>query len=172
MASYQEAIAEAFATAKSDVAILDTLEIRHPSISLTGLTTQESIFLVRDFDDKWMTLETDETKLFTAAGFQIKLPNRNDKGVQDLNFSIDNTDLLVSDFFQRTLDFPNEHVELVYRPYLSNDLSQPQMDPPLILYVSSVQISVSGVSGTATFADILNKAFPSNNYTKTRFPAL
>lgn len=163
---YSEAIKEAFATAKSDVAILDTLEISHPSL------TDGSLFLVRDFSAQTLGLETGTFQEFEPAGFQIELPARDNKGIQDLSIAIDNTDRRVSDFVKRTLEFPNESIEITYRPYLSNDLSTPQMDPPLVLYVSNVSIGVSNVTATATFADVLNKTFPSEIYTKTRFPAL
>ncbi len=63
-------------------------------------------------------------------------------------------------------------MEVVYRPYLSDDLTQPQMDPPLVLYLKEIQVNTYQVTGRATFMDIVNKRFPSELYTRLRFPSL
>ena len=165
MSSYTEVIKEAFATARSDVAILDTIEIGHPSLPTP-------LFLIRDFEDRVCGLEGGGTQLFTAAGFSIEMPSKDEKGFQDLSIAVDNTNRIASDFLKSTLDYPNESVTVKYRPYLSNDLSTPQMDPPLVLYLSNARITAEGVVATATFADIINKTFPNQLYTKERFPAL
>lgn len=165
MSSYSEAIKEAFATARTDLAIVDTIEIYHPSIA-------ERIYLVRDFNDQTFTLETGQDQLFTAGGFTVQLPSKTDKGIQNLNIAIDNTDRRASNFSKESLKYPNESIQVIYRPYLSNDFSQPQMNPPLVLFLSNIDIKVLTVSATASFADIINKPFPSNLYTPARFPAL
>lgn len=166
MSGYTDAIKEAFATANSKVAILETIEVSHPAIP------SGSLYLVKDWQDLTFTLETGIQQLFTAAGFEIQMPARSEQGIQDLTILIDNTDLQVSDFIKETLNFPNEPVTIKYRPYMSNDLTTPQMDPPLVLYLSGARISAKSVSATATFADIINKTFPNELYTKERFPAL
>lgn len=165
--AYTEAIKEAFATAQSNVAIIDTIEVYHPS-----LLPEQTLYLVKDIVNREMTLENDEVKTFVACGFAINLPEKSSEGLQDLLITIDNTDRAASDFIQAALEMPNEPIQIIYRPYLSNDFSAPQLDPPLVLYLSEVSINRFDVSGRASFADVINKQFLTERYTADRFPAL
>ena len=63
-------------------------------------------------------------------------------------------------------------VEIIYRPYLSTDLTQSQMIPPLVLYLKDIQITAAQIVGRATFMDVVNKKFPTELYTRARFPGL
>lgn len=158
-----DAIREAYATARTDLVYLDTISLSNPAV--------ESIYLVRDRKDFDLTLETGEVKHFVATGFRFTLPAAGDNGVQDLNLAIDNVDRRPSDFIRAVLA-NNDPVEVVFRPYVSNDLSKPQMNPPLTLYLRDIQITAIEISGRATFADILNRKFLSELYTRRRFPSL
>lgn len=134
--------------------------------------TQDPIFLANTLENITATLETGEVKEFESYGFRIELPDKTEEGIQDLNIAIDNTDLLVSDFLQKALKIPNHPIKFIYRPYLKTDLTQPQLDPPLVLFGSDFQVDNFEVTGNATFADILNKKFLSQKFTKKRFPGL
>lgn len=161
-----EVLKEAYATARSNAVELLTLEVSHPS--LPGGT----LWLVQDYVDHVLTLEDTTQKTFTAAGFNMKWPDRTPKGFTDLQLTFDNTQRAVSDFLKSTLDYPNESVSIKVRPYLLEDPTTPQMDPPLELFLQTASVNELVVSGTAGFADILNKAFLSETYNRTRFPAL
>ena len=63
-------------------------------------------------------------------------------------------------------------IEITYRPYLSNDLEGPQMDPPITLVLTEVEADVQRVTARARMMDIGNKAFPSRTYTAREFPGL
>ena len=65
-----------------------------------------------------------------------------------------------------------EIVEVTYRPYLSTDLEGPQMDPPITLTLTEVEVDVFRATGHARMLDIGNKAFPADLYTAKRFPGL
>lgn len=162
--SLEEAIKEAYASAPSNVTVLETLEIRHPSIG-------EVVRLVRNREDITATLETEEEVVFEGAAFSLSLPAAGENGLQEITVKVDNVDRRVSDFLSTAKDY-EEPVRLIYRPYLSSDLSQPQMNPPLELYLTDVNVTVFEVTGKATFADIINKRFPSDYYTRSRFPSL
>lgn len=153
----------------------NTLAADQLEAALNDLITfeaQDAFYLVKDLQGHNMTLENNETKYFEASGFKIELPEKNEEGVQDLTIAIDNTDLKVSDFIKEALKIPNQPIQIKYRPYLSNDFSRPQLDPPLVLYLSEVSIDRFEVTGRASFADILNKKFLTEKYTATRFPGL
>jgi hypothetical protein len=63
-------------------------------------------------------------------------------------------------------------VTITYRPYLSTDFERPAMVPPLSLFLTDIVITAVEVVGRATFADILNRSFLPDNYTRRKFPGL
>jgi hypothetical protein len=163
-ATISEALKEAFALAPKDVVYLETLEIKHPQIA-------NPIYLVRDKVSHVLTLETGVAKTFEACAFRMNLPSSGDNGLQELNLAIDNIDRRVSDFVYIASTY-DEPVTITFRPYLSNEPTVPQMDPPLELFLTDIVVTQAEVSGKATFADILNKQFPTERYTRARFPSL
>jgi len=63
--------------------------------------------------------------------------------------------------------------EVYYRPYLATDLTTPQLNPPLLLFLKEISVTAqNGAQGRCTFTDIINKKFPNDYYTRTRFPSL
>lgn len=161
---FTDAIQEAFAVAPVTKVILHTLEIRQP-------TVQDAIYIVQSRRPIRAKDETGMVRLFEPVGFQFSLPPTSEEGFRSLNISIDNIGKRVSDFVN-TAKGSEVPVEIYYRPYLSDDLSQPQMNPPLVLWLKDVQITPTQVLGRATFMDIINKKFPSELYTRERFPTL
>lgn len=162
--SLSDAIKEAYATAKADIAVIETLELRHPAIA-------SPLYLVKALTNMELGLETGETVVFEATGFRISLPTTGDGGSQELSIAVDNVERRPVDFIELalTMQYP---VEVVYRPYLSNDLSAPQWDPPLTLYLTDVNVTAYEISGRATFTEIVNRPWPREYYTRTRFPGL
>lgn len=162
--SLSDAIKEAYAVAPVNVRIFETLEISHESI-------ESPIYIVQDFRELVATLETSEEITFLPIWFNFTLPAANESGRQDLSISIDNIDRQVSDFIALAKDSTTP-VFITYRPYLSTDLSQPQLDPPLRLTLQDVNITLSSVQGKAIFADVVNKKWPTEYYTRARFPSI
>lgn len=162
--SLSEAIKEAYATAPSDVVIINTIELRHQSIT-------DPLFLAQERKNLLLTLEDGRQVVFEAVPFRITLPQAGDNGLQELNITIDNIDRRISDFCQLAKSFPAP-VEVLYRPYLSNDFTTPQMIPPLRLFLKDISITVTEVAARATMADLINKKFPKELYTRERFPGI
>ena len=162
--SLQDAIKEAYAVAPSNVAILDTLEIRQVGV-------QNSIYLVKSKLEVLAFTEDSGEVAFQPANFQFTLPPQNEEGFVSLNIAIDNIDRQASDFVDRARS-DRTPVEIIYRPYLSTDLTQSQMIPPLVLYLKDIQITAAQIVGRATFMDVVNKKFPTELYTRARFPGL
>ena len=163
--SLNDAIKEAYALAPSTTTVLDTIEISHPSVE------GGSLYLVRAIEPLTLTLETGAQKIFEPVGFQFTLPAAGENGRQDMQISIDNVDRRISDFIEKAKNY-YEPVKVTYRPYLSSDLTTPQMNPPLVLSLQDVSVTVQAVSGRASFADVLNQKFPKEYYTRKRFPSL
>lgn len=177
----QAAIKEAYAIAPSDKVIYHTLEVRQ-------LGVQDSIYVVRARIGITALDENDNQINFQPANFQFSLPPVTEEGFQSLNVAVDNINRRASDFIE-VAKSEEIAVEMVYRPYVSTGTAgsgstggsgessglgalELQMNPPLILFLKDVQIVKDQVIGRATFMDIANKKFPSELYTRTRFPTL
>lgn len=159
-----EALAEAYASADTRIKVFETIEISHASLP-------EPLYFVQDRRPLVATLETSEEVTFLPLWFNFTLPSAGENGRQDLSLSIDNINRVVSDFIAEAKNYTTP-VAIVYRPYLSTDLSTPQLNPPLRLTLSDVNIGMLEVIGKATFADVVNQKFPKQYYTRDRFPSL
>lgn len=160
----QAAIKEAYATAPSNIAYLETLEISHPSVPTP-------VYIVRDRVGHNLTLEDTSVKAFEPCPFRLSLPASGDNGLQELLLSIENVDRRIGDFLEAAKE-SIEPITVKYRPYLSTDPTTPQLNPPLVLSLTDVTVNQVEASGRATFADIINKKFPTALYTRARFPSL
>jgi hypothetical protein len=162
--SLQDAIKEAYASAPVNRIIINTIEIRQ-----TGV--QDPIYIAQSHREIIANDENGIPRTFSPVGFQFSLPPSNEEGFRSLNIAIDNIGRQVSDFVKAAKSEPVP-VEAVYRPYLSDDLTVPQMIPPLVLFLKDIQVTNHSVTGRATFMDIVNKKFPWALYNRARFPAL
>lgn len=163
--SYTDALKEAFASAPTNIIIYETLEIRHSS--LPG----DTIYLVKDIVSLTATLEDASEVTFEPAPFAMKLPSAAENGKQDLNIKIDNVDRRVSDFVIAAAEY-EDPIYILYRPYLSTDLTTPQLNPPLTLILKEISMDILSVSARASFFDLINKNFPSILYTRSSFPSI
>ncbi len=162
--SFQDAIKEAFALAPAQKTILETLEIRQEGV-------QDPVFIVQSRRAIVAADENGEWHTFEPVPFQFVLPPASEEGFRSLNLAIDNVGRRIHDFVEAAKAEPVP-VMVLYRPYLSDDLTQPQMSPPLTLILKDLQLSDFQVVGRATFMDLVNKKFPAEIYTRERFPAL
>ena len=129
-----EALKEAYASAPSDVILLHTLELRHPAF-VDEIGNQTAIRVVRDNVNHTCTLE-DTAPLnpgqaveFTAMAFDLTLPPVEAIPVPEITLSIDNVSTEIIKYLDRAVE-TQDMIEMTYRPYLTSDLSCPQMDPP------------------------------------------
>lgn len=163
-AALTAAIKEAYACAPSNEAVLETLVIEHPDVGTP-------IYLVKNRENLTFTLEDLSEVEFTGAAFRLALPPSGENGLQDLTLSFDNVGDELRDFIN-TVKASVDPVTITYRPYLSSDLTTPQMDPPLTLWLRDITMNVFEASGRASFAEVINKKFPADFYTRRRFPSL
>ena len=164
--SIEDALKEVYALAPNDRVALDTLQLSHPSLD-------ESIYMVQDRIPWDFTLEDGETiKTFEPVPFRFTPPAAGDNGVLELGISIDNIDRRVFDFIESLDDGTNSAVEVIYRPYLSDDPTTVQMTPPLVLFLSDIRIDAFEITGRATFTNIVNKQYLTEYYDRQRFPGL
>jgi len=170
------ALKEAYASAPSDVVILHTLEFRHPNF-VDELNQPTAIRVVLDHVDHTCKLEAsapldpDTWVNFVRFAFDFTLPEVQNSAVPEIVITMDNVSREIEDNLALATASPNS-VQVTYRPYLSTDLSAPQMDPPLTLILTHVEADDFKVTARASFGDAANKAFPSELYTASRFPGL
>ena len=161
---YTAAIREAYASAPSDQIILHT-------ISLSHVDWEEPLYLVRDYQDLTAALETDELVTFKAAAFDFIHPVLTTSSVPEVTVSIDNVSGEIFPLLD-AVSASKDKITLVYRPYLSNELSGPQMNPPLSLTLSTISVSSYTIIANARLSDTGRRAFPTSNYNLSDYPAL
>lgn len=164
------AIREAYASAPSDVVILHTLEIRHPSFATP-------IRVVNDHADLVATLEPDapldggQPVTFVRFAFRFRLPDVMSTGMPEIELEIDNLAPEVIGYMDAAAQ-SGELIEVTYRAFLNTDTSGPQNVPPLTLVLHDVQADVFAVRGRASFGDFGNRRWPGETYDAERFPGL
>lgn len=165
-----DAIKEAYASCPSDVAVLETIEIYHPDWSSV-------IRLVRDKQNLTAHLEADAPNdpdadvVFTALDFTLDHP-RVGEGRQELTVSVDNITAAFMPLIEAHDLSSADEVKIIYRPYLSTDLTGPHMNPPLQLVVKSIAASMSRLSLSCGYAEFANYRFPRKVYTSDEFPGI
>lgn len=165
-----QAIQEAYASAPAGVVIFHTLEINHPAFSAP-------IRVVRDYVDLVATLESSapsnagQSVTFTAFNFEITKPEVSASAVPQVSIRIDNVDRSIVANIEAAVG-TTELLSCIYREYVSTDLAAPANDPPLHLTIMSITADVFSVSATAGFPDLVNRRFPTLEYSAQTFPGL
>jgi hypothetical protein len=108
---------------------------------------------------------------FVALGFDLELPPVDTIPVPEIVVTLDNVGREIAKHLDAAA-VSQERIEVMYRPYLSADIEGPQMDPPMTMTLSEVEVDVFRVTGRARVLDIGNKAFPSEIYTIRKYPGL
>lgn len=165
-----DAIKEAYASCPADVAVIETIEVNH-------IAWANPIRLVRDKVNLVATLEStapynpSAAVTFTALDFTIDHP-RIGEGRQELTVSFDNVTAALMPIINGHDLTSQYEVHLIYRPYLSSDLSGPHMNPPLTLVVKSISVSMDRIFLTCGYADFANYRFPRKVYNADEFPGI
>jgi len=160
-----DALNEANALAPNDRNTLHTLEISH-----SGLP-EGTLYIVRDRREWSLTLEDDSTHTFKPVPFDLIPPAADTEGSQELQLAIDNIDPDVPDFIA-AIGATDDPVIVKYRPFLTNDVSEPQLSQPYVFYLENIQIDGFRVVGRASFTDVINTPYLTAFYTRSRFPSL
>jgi hypothetical protein len=168
--SYSAAIKEAYASCPAHLVELSTVEIYHPSWS-------DPVRLVRDRANLVATLEAtapnnpSQSVTFTAFPFDFQLPAKGE-GRQELRLRVSNASRLLMPALEEMDLSDADPVRVIYRPYLSNDLSEPAINPPLSLVVRGITADVQAVTVSCGYADFANRRFPRTLYRIEDFPGL
>ena len=158
-----------YASAPVDDLIIHTLELVDPAFAVDGFPAGV-IRIVQGYENKTLGLETAETVAFTAAPFGVSLPAKSVKGRQDLSFQIDNVTGEVLRAINASQEAGNK-TKVIYRVYAGSDLTYPA-NPPITMTATGAKVTLNSVNITATFHDLVNKAWPFRRYTPSFAPGL
>lgn len=168
--TWSQALKEAYASAPTDVIILPTLELRH---ALWPAPAR----VVRDRLDLDALLEAGAPQnagavvAFSACAFEAEPPGSSDKP-PEINIRIDNVSRELSALVDAAMG-QRSPIEITYRIFLAGDAET--YGPHYVLYgltLRRVAVTATSVTGTATFGDYINRAFPRALYTAAQFPGL
>lgn len=176
--SYSDAIAEAYASAPLDDITIDTIELYHPSfIDTEGNPT--AVRVAQGYDDWVLKLENEaimnagQYVTFLGCEFSFTMPEFSDDSSPTIELTISNVSREIARYLELAQSsIAIDPIKLTYRPYLASDTSKPQMDPPIVMELSEVDVDVFQATGTASLADVHNAAFPNKVYDYARFPGL
>lgn len=169
-ATLSQAIREAYAAAPAGVIVYATLELYHPAWSVPIRVVQDRVDLIATLEAS-APRDANQAVTFTAFGFEVTRPEVGPGGTPQVTVEIDNVSReVVANIFaaQGNLNL----LTVIYREFLSTDLTGPQNNPPLSLTVLSISADVFRVRATCGFTDVANKKFPREEYSAERFPGL
>jgi len=132
---------------------------------------------VQGFTALTATLESNAPKnpstavVFQPAAFDVKLPTKDGSGRHDMNIVIDAASGEVIDQLERVAAAVREPIQVIFREFVSTDLSAPQ-STPIKMIAANPSVTATRATISATFADLINKSFPSIRYTLTTHPGL
>ncbi len=160
-----DALKEAYAACPDNVVLLHTLQFDHVAFT-------QPIRLVLNTESITATLEDGTNQAtFVAANFELTLPEVSDAPVPEVQIAVDNVDREILLNIEAAMADPKK-ITVTYRPYLSTDLSEPQMNPPMTMQVKHIEADLFRVTARAGFADLSNKRFPGEEYDTLRFAGL
>ena len=156
--------AQFYASAPAGIAHISTLEITHSSF--------RAIRTCSGFVDQAATLETGEVVTFKASALDVSLPARDATGQQNLQFAIENVTGQAQNAILAVIDSDDpEPVTVIYRMYLSSDLSEPA-EPPLRMVLVAPEFKGATMQVVCSYLDIINMAWPRDRYTTDFAPGL
>ncbi len=154
----------------TDDFFIETLEFHH-----TAFTTPERI--VHQPKDYVLTLEAtapvnpSTAVTFTACPFDIRRPQKGDRGHQQLTIIIPNIDRRLTNQMDRARSTGGP-IDCFWRTYALTQTSAPILDPPPNFEVKHGSITPFDIQLQATFFDFLNDRFPGFLYTSSYVPGI
>lgn len=184
MASFDEALQEAYASAPANQVILSTLELNHETMAAPVRLVRDSGVFIEEATDEagqdiyghMLTLEDDaplnpgEEVLFQSVMFSFKLAAQSDARISGMDISIDNATRIISSYLDTAVTVRSP-LTVIYREWLSDDLSTPRL---IIgsMTIPKVTSTVLNVNCTAEFTDLVNKRFPNKLYRPSEYRGL
>lgn len=158
-----EAQKRIYASAPVRSIIRHAIVLRHPGFSREFLLTNSPV----GFFAIWQG----QSREFVPVPFEAIEPRRDESSQQDLRLKIDNVDPNIMIELENAADDFGSAIECTYLVFADDD-PRPQQDPPLVLFLSALEVTPEAVVGTATRADVVNAEFPRRYYRINEFPGM
>lgn len=145
----------------------------------TGYDTQTKIIEVLQIyhavaGDYWIANWPEQIEVFqegtgdsyepTPGAFTLTQPGQSAGGRSDMTITLANADGQADSFIDAILASDDRTVACTYRIYLENDLSAPQIDPPLSLRATSISRSGSAYVISCGRKNTINMPWPRTVY--------
>lgn len=172
MATHSEAMLEAYASCRPSARIYNTLEVWQSSFA------EPARIVANVGDDKIFGIELSalrnpgEMVTFFACPFESQYPEQRPGQPPSTKVKIDNVAReLVPKI--KAAQGVREYLQVIYREYLSDDLSEPSYGPVEFELRNIVMVGAS-LTGEITVKNLQNKRFPriTKNYDPYQFPSL
>lgn len=184
MADWSEALAEAYAVAPADDYVISTLELIHPAF-VDSSNNADSIRVALD-DKAWnLRLEPGapmfggQVKAFEPLAMQVSLPEQGEATFGSLKLALDNVPRTIWPKLQKAARV-RASAQVIYREWvatrnLASGVYTPSNAPDMIIDQLTMRVMSATqlrLEGSATFVDLLNKAFPRRTFDATSYPGL
>lgn len=160
-----------YTSAPVDRYYVETMTLKHP-IFIEGSNHRGEFFMTNQRDGFTGTLEDGRQVEFQPVPFTAIPPNSEEQSDIQLQVGIDNASRQLMEYIERLGRTPNVPILVIYRIYLSDDITTVQNDPPLKLDIISVRATQQLISFTAGNSNMRDKPFPSQLYTTELYPGL
>ena len=170
----EQARAEALASALAGVIVYSTVEIWHPTFIVAGAPAPLRIVNAPEHLSARLesTAPRDPSQqvVFLASAFRILTPTLGENSIGSGTIEASNISHQLSAMLE-SIDTVIEPVQLIFREYLSNDLSEPSKIE-LNYSLSDITITENSVSASLSIENLAARRVPNRVYSAAEFPAL
>lgn len=170
----EQARAEALVSAPAGVIVFETVEIWHPTFIVNGGAAP--LRIVNAPENLTARLEStaprnpSELVAFLASAFRIMTPAITESSIGNGTIEASNISHQLSSMLE-SIDTVFEPVQLIFREYLSNDLSAPSKID-LNYTIDGISISENTVSASLSIENLAARRVPNRVYDAIEFSAL
>jgi len=172
----KQALAEAYASANVTEIVMDTIELHHPKF-VDEFGRRTAVRMVRSFEDFRARLEgtapmnPNEYVTFYAIPFEMTQAGFKEGDVPTMQLTIANVSREITRYLELAIA-DRSNIQMIYRPYLESDPTEPQLLPVINMTITSAEASNMQVTASATLSDVHNWPFPAVKYLPSTFPGL
>lgn len=175
MPTFEEAFAEAAASAPASVVFHYVLEMRHPSF-LEGASEISLFFVANENDSVTVTIEPDDDRNPGApveclpVPFVASAPAYGENVIPESSITIDNIGREATKYLEEGVSYRADLV-VILRQYRSDDLTAPCYGPVRFV-IRSVKVKGATVTGVAKMPNLLDRLLHQRRYTPDVFKGL
>ncbi|MFD2679027.1 DUF1833 family protein [Camelimonas lactis] len=161
--SISAAMEEAYAAARPDQVIVQTLEMDHPAFA------QPVRIVTNVAEDMTLTVPGAGDVLFQACGVSITLPGDTEDGPTQARVRVDNVSGILRGYLKDAVQ-AGEPIKVTFRAYILGEMQPGEVIDGMEL--ASVSLTATAAEGALKFRELELQAFPLATYDQQYYPAL